>query len=91
MTFLLLAGLGALVCASTMAVDFAHARYVVELVAGRRHAAARWSATQGVVSSVGFVLAVKVSLWLLPFEILGLYLGTLLGAKRNRGQEVPPT
>jgi O-antigen/teichoic acid export membrane protein len=82
---------GVLVTISTMAVDFAHARYVAELVSGRAHAAARWSAGQGAAATIGFVLAVKVSMWLVPFEILGLYLGTWLGAKRRRVEGVPPS
>lgn len=71
--------LGLMVMIATAAVDFAHARYVRSLVGARRHSAARWSVVQGAASAVGFVLAVKVTLWLIPFELAGLYLGTWIG------------
>lgn len=81
-------GLGLAVLVSSAAIDYAHARYVQALGAGRRHGAARWSVVQWAAASVGFVIAVKVSVWLLPFEAAGLYLGTLL-AVRPRSPTTP--
>lgn len=80
MTFVLL---GLLVVMTTAAVDFASARYVGALTAGRRHGAARWSVAQGAATAVGFVLAVKVDIRLVGFELVGLYLGTWLGGGRG--------
>lgn len=80
----MIAVLALLVFASTMAVDYAHARYIQSLTAGHRHAAARWSVTQWAATMVGFVVAVRVTMWVLPAEALGLYCGTFLGS-RERG------
>lgn len=52
------------------------------------HAASRWSVVQWGAATVGFVVAVKVSIWFVPFEGLGLKLGTLLGGTRPRASEV---
>lgn len=69
--------LGVGLTAVTAAVDYCHARYVKNLVAKHLHAAARWSVGQWAASVVGLLLVVKVTAWLLPFEMCGLYLGTL--------------
>lgn len=69
------------VTASMTAVDFAHARYVRALLERRGPVAAAWSVAQWAAASVGFVLAVRVTMWLLPFEGVGLGLGTWLGAR----------
>lgn len=81
MTFVLL---GLLVTLATAAVDFTHARYVGALTGGHRHSAARWSVAQGMAAAVGFVLAVKVDIRLVGFELVGLYLGTWLGGGRGK-------
>lgn len=73
--------LGLLVFASSAAIDYAHARYAYARDAHRRWSAANWSALQWCAASVGFVVAVKVSLWLLPAEALGLWVGTLVAVK----------
>lgn len=75
--------LGMMVMCSAGAVDFAHARYVRAITARprRRLAAAGWSAAQGAAASVGFVAAVTFSLWLIPFELAGLALGTYVGSR----------
>lgn len=75
------AALAVLVLASSAAIDFAHARYVQAVTARRQLRAAVWSVTQWCAASVGFVVAVKVSLWLLPFEAAGLFLGSLLAVR----------
>ena len=62
-------------------VDFCHARYTRAMMEGRVLHAAFWSVGQWSAASVGFVVAVKISIWYLPFEALGLFLGTLLGGR----------
>lgn len=76
-------GLGLLVLASSAAIDFAHTRYVQAVQACRRHRAAAWSVLQWTGGTIGFVVAVKVSFWLLPLEAIGLYLGTVLAIPRT--------
>jgi hypothetical protein len=88
-TILVFLMLGAAVTLSMAGVDFAHARYVQALQAGATHRAARWSVVQWASTAVGFIVAVKVTFWLLPFEPLGLYLGTWLGTRRA-GMRVAP-
>lgn len=78
MTFALL---GLLVFASSAGIDYSHACYVRALTAGSRCRAANWSVGQWAAASVGFVIAVKISVWLLPFEGAGLFVGTLLAVK----------
>lgn len=73
-----------LVTACMICVDYCHARYTRAMITGRVHAAASWSVGQWMAASVGFVVAVKLSVWYLPFEGLGLYIGTFLGARRVR-------
>ena len=72
-----------LVTAAMGGVDFCHARYVKALTSGRVLNAAFWSVGQWSAASIGFVVAVKISIWYLPFEALGLFLGTLLGGRRK--------
>ena len=86
MRVLAFVALAVVVAASAAAVDFAGARYARALVEPRAHAASRWSVVQGIVGSVGFIVAVKVTLWTLPFEALGWYLGTYLAARKPKGQ-----
>lgn len=76
--------LGLAVFLSSAAIDFAHARYAYAREAGRRYRAANWSAVQWCASSVGFLVAVKVSIWLLPCEMAGLWAGTLLAVRPAR-------
>lgn len=95
-------GLAALVTATMAAVDFAHARYALAMVEVRRLqdqgrawrrelvAAAAWSVLQWGSASVAFVVTVKVSLWFLPFEALGLFAGTLIGGSRRTTSGVVP-
>jgi len=78
MTWLLL-GLGPLIFIAAMGIDYSHARMVQAVMDKRRHAAARWSVAQWGAATVGFVLAIKVTMWLLPFEACGLYCGMVLG------------
>lgn len=84
-------GYALLVTATMATVDFAHAKYALAMFEHRRsgvsiHAAARWSVVQWSAASIGFVVAVKVSMWFLPFEAAGLYIGSVLG-----GTQAPPS
>lgn len=75
----------------TMAgVDYCHARYALAMAHRDEHnkpdpqavGAALWSIGQWSCASVGFVVAVKLSMWYLLFEAVGLFAGTMLGARR---------
>lgn len=94
----LFAVLAALVTATMAAVDIAHARYALAMVEVRRfqerglpwrralyHAAA-WSVIQWGAAGVALVVTMRVSLWFLPFEALGLFVGTLIGGSRKPSQ-----
>lgn len=78
------------VTASMATVDFAHARYWATMkdfhVSQRRWnvRGALWSIAQWGAGAAAFYVNVKVSLWFLPFEGLGLLIGTLLGSRRSR-------
>jgi hypothetical protein len=71
--------LAPLVFVASALVDVCHAHYVRALVAGARHRAARWAVGQWLSATVGFAVAVRVSLWYLPLEAAGLYVGSLIG------------
>lgn len=74
-------GLAILVTCTMAALDFCHARYTRAMIAGKALQASLWSVGQWTAASVGFVVAVKVSMWYLPFEGLGLFLGSYIGAR----------
>ncbi len=67
---------------TTAAVDYAHARYARARDEGRALAASLWSMTQWSATTVGFVVAVRVSFCYLPFEALGLGAGTFVAVRR---------
>lgn len=77
------AGLALLVMLATATVDYSHARYVKSMLAGHRHRASRWAVAQWTAAAIGFVVAVRVTLWLLPAEAFGVYAGTWLGSGRD--------
>lgn len=85
MIWLEYAVLALLVTASAATLDFAHARY---LVAPDRLRAGAWSVAGWLASTVGLFVAVRVSWWLLPFEPLGMFVGTYLGWTRASRREV---
>jgi hypothetical protein len=74
--------LAILVTCTMMVLDYCHARYTRAMMAGEGLKASFWSVGQWSAASVGFVVAVKVSMWYLPFEALGLFLGTYIGARK---------
>ncbi len=69
------------VFASAITIDFAHARCIVAIGDRAGQRAARWSLVQWMASTVGILVAFKVTLWVLPFEAAGLYVGTLLAMR----------
>lgn len=77
--------LGVLIFVASFAIDYAHARYLGAVAAGKSVRAANWSLAQWLAATIGFVVAVKVSLWVLPFEAAGMYAGTLAAIKSARG------
>lgn len=60
-------------------IDFAYARQTIATTSGRALAAANWRAVAYSFGCFGWLVAIKIVLWLLPFELAGLYLGTLVG------------
>ena len=78
------AGIGLLVFIASAAIDFANTRYVQAVNAVEPHGAARWSVLQWTASLVGFVVAVKYSLWILPVEAAGLYAGAWLSLRKQQ-------
>lgn len=74
-----------LVFVSAVAWDFAIANYNLALKDLKGHAAGLWSIAAYIVGAIGFVLAVKVTLWIMVPEAIGMYIGTRLaiwGKKR---------
>lgn len=79
MTLLFLA-----VFVSAASLDFCHANYVMAVGSRRPWKAAGWSVLQWCSGMVCFVVALKVTLWVLPAEALGLATGTLISVKRAK-------
>lgn len=75
------AGLALLITCASACIDYASARYFRAMEDKDVHRAGRWSVAQWLAASIGFVVAVKVTVWLLPFEAIGLYLGTVFGGQ----------
>ncbi len=72
-------------------IDFAYARQTIATTSGRALAAANWRAIAYSFGCFGWLVAIKIGLWLLPFELAGLYLGTLIGVDKPRQISVEPT
>lgn len=70
--------LAILVFVSAVLIDVCNTQYVKAVARNQPHQAAVYSVLQWVSSLIGFIIAFKVTLWLLPFEALGLYVGTRL-------------
>lgn len=73
-----------LVFLSALGVDLAHVQAVRAITEQRSLRAAVWSTLQWGAACVGFVIAVKVTLWALVAEGSGLFLGTLVGMRMSR-------
>jgi hypothetical protein len=69
------------VFASRAALDYAHVRYVAACTTNRAARAANWSVIQWTAGTIGFAVAVKVSLWFLPAEAAGLWCGTWIAMR----------
>lgn len=67
--------LALLVFCSAAMIDAANSQYVLAVQRGEAHRAGLWSCAQWAASLVGFLVVVKVTLWMLPAECLGLYAG----------------
>ena len=70
---------------SAALIDFAYARQTVATITGRALVAANWRALAYSLGCFGWLVAIKIGMWLLPFELAGLYLGTFVGV----GKAVP--
>jgi hypothetical protein len=79
--------IGVLVFFSAVGIDFANTRYVQAVGEKDTHRAARWSVLQWLSSLVGFIVAVKITMWMLPVEMLGLYVGTWWSMRNNRNKD----
>lgn len=75
-----------LVLISATLIDFAHARCVVAIAQRAPYRAAVWSLLQWAGATVGFIVAVKVTFWVLPFEALGLYIGTVVAVATSKDE-----
>lgn len=73
--------IGILVMITMGGVDYCNVQHTRCLLNGRAVMSSLWSVAQWTCASVGFVVAVKLSIYYLPFEALGLALGTYIGAK----------
>ena len=65
----------------------AYARQTIATTNGRALAAANWRAIAYSFGCFGWLVAIKIGLWLLPFELAGLYLGTLVGVGKACEQQ----
>ena len=72
---------------SAALIDFAYARQTIATTNGRAVVAANWRAIAYSFGCFGWLVAIKIGMWLLPFELAGLYLGTLVGVDKARGQQ----
>lgn len=84
-TFILL---GLAVFASSVALDFAAARWARAVSKEQIWLAGQWTFVQWAATLPGFMTAVAVSWWLLPFEGVGLATGSMVAVwwtSRGRG------
>jgi hypothetical protein len=73
-----------LVFVSAASLDYCHSRYIMAVQQRWAWRAAGWSMLGWCSGIVGFFVAVKVTMWVLPAEALGLGAGTLLSVKRAK-------
>lgn len=72
-----------LVFCTSVGIAYAHARYAKARDELRPVASACWDVASWAAASVGFIVAVKLSLWSLPFEAAGLFAGTVFVVRRS--------
>lgn len=70
-----------LVFISSAGIDFANTRYVRAVGELAVNRAACWSLLQWAMSLIGFLFVIKVSLWLLIPEGLGLFFGSWISLR----------
>lgn len=80
--------IGLLVMITMGGVDYCLTQHTRAFLSGRAVEASLWSVAQWTCASVGFVVAVKLSIYYLPFEALGLALGTYVGTKRFKRHDL---
>jgi hypothetical protein len=73
-----------LVFVASVGIAFAHARYANARDDLRPLAAATWDVVSWGAAVIGFIVAIKLSLWALPFEAAGLFVGTYAVVVRAR-------
>lgn len=76
--------LATLVFWSAVGIDYCATNYIQAVQARRIQGAMLWSVGQWTCSLVGFLVAVKITLWYLPVEAAGLAFGTWLSMQRAR-------
>jgi hypothetical protein len=67
---------------SATCLDYCHGNYIMAVEKREAWYAALWSSLQWCAGVIGFLVAVKISLWALPAEVLGLTVGTVLSVRR---------
>lgn len=68
---------------STLVVNYAHVRGTVATVERRSIAAANWGVIVYVLGMAGWAIALTCGWWLLSFEVVGLWVGTVIGVRRR--------
>lgn len=79
----MLALLAVAVFTMSATIDYCDCRCTIAVVARKPNAAAFWSIAQYVLGAAGFVMVIKVSLWLMVPEGLGLFVGTRLALRKD--------
>jgi hypothetical protein len=73
---------------AALAGDVVEAYFVRAVADLQAHRAARMSVAMYAVGCVGWFICVKVSLWYMLPEVLGLYAGSLIAVRAQRGAEI---
>lgn len=76
--------LGVLVFVAAAAGDYVESYFVRRVADGDARGAAQMSVAMYCVSLIGFFAVIKVSIWLILPEIIGVYVGTRLAVARQR-------
>lgn len=74
-----MAALGCAVFAVAALFDYADTQNKLAIEARDPHRAARWSVAMYLLGAVGVLSVIKVSLWFMVPECLGLYIGSVVG------------
>lgn len=79
--------LGVLVFLLAAVLDIADTQHKIAIEHRDAHAAARWSVAMYLLGLVGLVGLLRVSLWLVVPEAVGLYLGSVFAIRRQAQRE----